>query len=238
MSIESLGFKKADMSVMHRLIVNVMAREKSGKTHFALTAPGPIVLFNFDFGLEGVINKFNKKPIYASEYRINEISPDKYAAEWERFKRENKAAMNEKQVRTIIWDTGTEVWELIRMARFGKLTQVMPHQYGPVNSEMRTLVRDAYSSDKNLIVLHKMGIQYVNNNPTDKYVMAGFKDIPYNVQVNCLAWREDGGGDFHLEISDCRQNSDMAGLDMVGDMINFQNLAMMVLPGTSEKDWR
>ena len=65
-------------------------------------------------------------------------------------------ALAEPAVRTISVDTATELWELLRMARFGKLTQVMPYQYGPVNAEFRSLIRMAYASDKNLILLHKM----------------------------------------------------------------------------------
>lgn len=239
-AMAQMGFKPVDpkSSAIKRLIVNITGKEKSGKSNLALTAPGPIALFDFDYGLEGVVEKFaGKKSIYRSEYRISELSADKYISEWERHKKEFRAALSHKGVRTVVEDTGTEMWELVRLARFGKLTQVMPQHYGPVNAELRGLVRDAYSSDKNLIFLHKMTQVYINNQPTKDYAMAGFKDIPYAVQVNCLAWREEGGGDFHLEIQDCRQNSAIAGMDLVGDMINFPQLAMMVYPDTEEDNW-
>lgn len=237
MSIASLGLKKADTKILRRLIVNVVGKEKQGKTNFGLTAPGPIILFDLDYGLEGVVSKFaGQKDIYPTEYRINEISANQFLATWERFKKELVAALKEKEVRSIVVDTGTEMWELIRLARFGKLTQVMPQHYGPVNSELRGLIRDAYSSDKNLILLHKMTEVYRNNQPTGEYAMAGFKDIPYNVQVNVLCWR-DTDGIFHATINDCRQNSDLAGMDLVGDMVNFQTLATLVFPGTEEEDW-
>lgn len=45
---------------MSRVIANVEAKQKAGKTHFCLTAPDPIVFFNFDQGLEGVIEPFKK----------------------------------------------------------------------------------------------------------------------------------------------------------------------------------
>lgn len=240
MSIAQLSFLKqaSPTPAKRRLIVSIMGREKQGKTHVGFTAPGPIAAFDFDYGQEGVIHKFAKdKRIYTSEFRIGEISAEKFNVEWERYKKEYRAALNEKELRSLIIDTNTELWELARMAKFGKLTQVMPHQYGPVNAEMRGLIRDAYSSDKNVIFLHKMSEQYVNNSPTGRYVMAGFKDTPYSVQVNCLVWREEGGGDFHLEVTDCRQNPDVAGMDLTGDMCNFQTLATMIFPDSNEKDW-
>jgi len=38
-------------------------------------------------------------------------------------------------------------------------------------------------------------------------------------------------------VKDCRQNPDVAGMDLVNDMANFQTLATLVFPETIEKDW-
>lgn len=224
--------------------MNVVGKDKSGKTNLALTAPGPLAVFDYDYGMEGVINKFSHKSIYVQEYLINEITPDKYVMMWEKFKKDFMYVLDDKSVKSIITDTGTEMWELARLARFGKLTQVMPHNYGPVNAEVRALIRNAYSSSKNVIFLHKMTEQYVNDKPTGKYVMAGFKDMPYAVQINMLAWREDEGGPFHAEITNCRHDPTLVGMDFVSDlqpdgidMVNFPMIAMSVFPGTTEEDW-
>lgn len=231
--------KKTTSEVVRRLIMSIVGREKSGKTNLGLTAPDPIAILDFDYGLEGVVQKFSGKKVYTSEYRINEISADKFKSEADRFKKEYRALLADKFIRSIIVDTGTEMWELFRMAAFGKLTQVMPHQYGPVNGEVRSLIRDAYSSNKNVIFLHKMGEKYLNNQPTGQYIMAGFKDMPYAVQVNCLMWREtDGDRSFHCEITDCRQEPFIVGVDLIDSMITFQTLATMVFPGTNEEEWK
>ena len=68
--MEEAGFHKAETIETHkRLIVSIAALEKCGKTHFALTAPGPIAYFNFDIGVEGVIGKFCKdKSIWVTDY--------------------------------------------------------------------------------------------------------------------------------------------------------------------------
>jgi len=64
--------------------------------------------------------------------------------EWTRMKDAAYAIIDNLKFRTLIFDTGTEAWELCRMARFGKLAQVMPQHYTEVNSEFRALVKAAY----------------------------------------------------------------------------------------------
>lgn len=44
-----------------RVIANIEGPQKSGKDHFCFTAPDPIVVFNFDCGLEGTVEKFFAK---------------------------------------------------------------------------------------------------------------------------------------------------------------------------------
>lgn len=239
--LSGTGFKEADPSIKKRLLVAVEALEKEGKTHFALTAPGPIAVFDFDTGMEGVVHKFaRQKKIYVSDYRrlgnVMTNTPDNWILLWEKFKREYIATMEAPEIRTVVMDTATEVWELLRMARFGKLTQVMPYHYGPVNAEYRELLRKAYSTEKNLILLHKMKDEYVNDKRTGSLKRSGFSDTGYMVQVNVRMWRDEDSL-FHLFVKDCRQNPDVAGMDLVNDMANFQTLATLVFPETTEKDW-
>ena len=235
------GFKEADTGVKLRILVGVEALEKEGKTHFALTAPGPLAVFDFDTGMEGVVHKFaGKKKIYVSDYRrlgnVMTNTPENWVLLWEKFKREYIAAMDAPEIRTVVLDTATEVWELLRMARFGKLTQVMPYHYGPVNAEYRELIRKAYASGKNLILLHKMKDEYVNDKRTGQLKRSGFSDTGFLVQVNVRLWRDEDNN-FHLYVKDCRQNPDANGMDLMNDMANFPTLATIVFPGTEEGDW-
>ena len=54
--------------------------------------------------------------------------------------------------------------------------------------------------------------------------------------MNVRMWRDEDSL-FHLFVKDCRQNPDVAGMDLVNDMANFQTLATLVFPETIEKDW-
>ncbi len=229
-----------------RLIMAVGGREKQGKTHFALTAPGPIAYFDLDIGTEGVVNKFiaggkkiahndfNYHSIKSARGQSGPVDVAKYAEMWERLRADFVAVLDTTGIRTVIVDTATEVWELLRLARFGKLSQVMPHQYGPVNAEYRELLRLAYQSDKNVVLLHKMKAEYVNDKRTGGYERAGFSDTGFMVQVNVRCWRRlngDGQLAFGLTVDDCRQNADVAGLELEQPMCDWDTLSGMIHSG-------
>lgn len=253
------GFKRSDQEVARRLICSIDGLDKQGKTHFGLTAPGPMAIINTDDGLDGVIQKFHKKKeILVADYKVdfgsNRIAKPTLEQQqelanqcdkiWRNIMKDYKEALD-GGARTVLCDTGTELWEILRMARFGKLTQIMPHHYGPVNAEFRDFIRMAYdktvarghSCDVNLILQHKLKDEYKNGADgkgvkTGEYERAGMKDIAYLVQVAAVAWREDGlpvPDCFHLTVTNCRQNADMTGQDLQGDMASFPVLAGAVL---------
>lgn len=247
-NLAAAGFQKMTADVRKRLIVNVEGKQKSGKTHFALTAPGPIAYFGLDIGEEGVVGKFVSlgKEIYSADDKIrvpNVISmtpagPTIDAAPaWDKMKQAVTAACDSKFIRTIVWDTATEVWELIRLARFGKLTQVLPVMYGPVNAEMRGLLRLAYDSDKNFILLHKLKNEYVNDKRTGNLERAGFSDTEYIVQVNLRTFYDSEAQEFGVEVVNARQNMQLCGEVYTGDLCSFPMLATMILDGTELGDW-
>jgi len=242
------GFTPKKASTRRRIIAQVEGHEKTGKTHFAFTAPGPIAYFGLDTGEEGVIEKFlaDGKEIITPDESIRvpnivEMSADgpkmDAVAAWEQMKKAYSACCRSPQVRSIVWDTATEVWELIRLARFGKLAQVMPVQYSPVNAEMRGLIRLAYDSDKNFIMLHKVKPEYVNDKKTGKFERAGFSDTQYLVQLNLRTEYDHESGLFGVTVLNCRQNMTLCDLKFEGDLCSFPMLATMIMPNTSPADW-
>jgi len=240
--MKKAGFESARGRVSKpRLIMAISGLEKQGKTHFALTAPGPIAMFSVDIGEEGVVQKFDDKEVWVMDVAGvgDEDSPDDSEKEWARFKKSFDQMLRTASVRTIILDTATEIWELLRMAKFGKLTQVMPYQYGPVNKIYRMMVRSAYEFDKNLILIHKLKSKYVNDKRTGEYEPAGFNDTPFLVQVNATVYRysPEDGGEFAIQIKDCRQNPDMAGFEADGPLCNFPMIAQMILPSVNAGEW-
>jgi len=241
--LQQLGFEPVSGDVRPRLIAAVSGLEKQGKTHLALSAPGPIAVINMDIGLEGVVGKFLASGKSISTINLGVPKTQEAAlAEWDRWVKAYRGALRSREIRTLVVDTETESWELIRMARFGKISQVKPHHYGPVNAEYAGLLREAYDSDKNLILLRKMKPKYVNDKRTAEYEPSGFSGVPFLVQVLCQVYRDepDDSGEpppFHCYIKDCRQNSDLAGMDLEGEMCGFSMLAQLVLPDVDLDVW-
>lgn len=243
---KQVGFVLADSAVHRRLIINAEGEDKSGKNHFGFTAPGPIFEHSFDIGNEGVVEKFqNKKKIYIAEYEL-ELQPGEAAAQevaeaadkvWANFISNYRDGLSSCGNGTTLIDTGTEMWELLRLARFGKLTQVMPHHYGPVNKEMQEAIREGFGHNCNVIFLHKLKDEWENytdasgkekGRKTGRKSRVGFSDMPFLVQINLRCERverEGGGSDFQITIDDCRQNPDINGMSLPND---FDTLMGMV----------
>jgi len=263
-ALQRAGFKPAETQVRHRLIVSIEGDEKTGKNNFAFTAPSPIAVISFDQGLEGVVEKFAagtalvggakvpKKEIFVKEIKLPPLvtggtrdnvsmgAPGfDYKKAWDSFVADFQALLD-AQVSTIIWDTATEVYELQRLFRFDKLSEVPPNKWGPLKAEYRELIRRAYNSHTNLILLHKTQPEYVNDARTGRRVISGLTDIGFVVQVNLKTFRVDiegGGSEFSIKVLDCRQNSKLNGEVLGGVMCSFPFLAASVFEDTVPGDW-
>lgn len=233
-----------------RLIMRIGGLEKDGKTHFALTAPGPIGILDCDRGLEGVAEKFvvAGKEIHMKNYRkMPNRTQDDHEARWDAVERDHRILLADRAIRSILWDTDTEMWEIIRMAYFGKLTQIKSHHYGEVNATFRKLIDEAFDADKNLILISRYKKQYVKKSTTSddsvwngKYDAAGFSELPSIVQVNLraqLVRDEDGVCAPTITVVNCRQNMGINGEVFEGDGACFSWIAANIIGGTSPEEW-
>lgn len=245
-------FKKAGIQQKKRLIVCNDAMPKCGKTRFGLTMPGPLAIINLDEGLDSVIQEFqDKKEIYVSDHRKGVVDiknmkaggksvADAAAEEWAKVKGAYMEGLEE--ARSVLVDTGTEFYELLRLAAFGKLTQVMPHQYGVVNREMKAMIDLAYDSSANVMFTHRLKREYVDDKSTKNMIRAGWGDFGYECQVVVRQWKdasEPFPDRFHMMMTDCRipAGSQLEGEDYMGEMVNFPFLASMIF-GNDLEDWQ
>lgn len=247
----TLGFGTTESIIKPRLIMSVEGHEKRGKTHFACTAPGPTAYFNLDVGSEGVIEKFGDKiipyPMYLPISADTTEDLKKEAREiWDNFTKAYNRVQQMKYIRTVIVDTASELWELVRIAWYGKTTQVMPYQYTPLNAEFKKLVNSALTGDKNVIFLHRLKPVYINDKRTKEYERAGWGEMGYKVQVSCKVGRTDAYEDddgkevpvsFHANVRECRQKPEMNGQWFEGDMCNFPMVAAMIMPDIDPEYW-
>jgi len=246
MAVKGFGEAKKTGGWAKRLVIAVDGKERTGKTTFGLSAPGPLAFFPLDPGMEGVVEKAIKSKkillpldekgnVETFDYR-DATSQKDYERLWDKFKSLYYEGLGSKEIKSIIIDTSTEAWELLRMTRFGRLAQVQPHNYGPVNAEFRDMIKQIYKTDKNLILIHKLKNEYINDKRTGEMERAGFGDTGYLVQINTtLSWTQEEG--FKMLVKDCRQNMDIAGMVIAEPMNSFPYLAVQVYPDSDIEDW-
>jgi len=238
------GFEVYQPSTDRSLIIATSGLQKRGKTHFALTAPGPIAVISLDIGgIRDVADKFKNKTIYRYEVK----KPDKSDnADWkgllagiqERYFR----VLDNKMVQTIVMDTGSDMWEIFRMAHLGRLEKVPPLKYTELNRDFADFIRAAYDSHCNLILTHKVKKEYVSKPGSDmgswngKYERAGFGDIDFLAQIvlehDRVTTKDENGTpstEFIVRILDCRINPSVIGMELQGpDMCTFEFLKDLV----------
>lgn len=229
-------FQQPEFTRPRRLILSVEGPQKVGKTTLALTAAdeGLLALLNYDYGLEGVIDQFKGKPIMvmnldhpASMAKDDGMAEEDYKKAWSKAKDAYCTALNDKRVKVVAVDTGSELWEGIRLSGLGRLGKVLPQKYGEVNAEMRKLIRDAYERpDLNLILLHPMRDEYAGNERTGKQIFSGFQGVPGLVQMVLRMWKS--GNEYGGTIIDCRQKRALEGLDLPAAVLTFPQLLRLV----------
>jgi hypothetical protein len=246
------GFTKANKKAIRRLIFAIDGPEKSGKTNFVLTMPEPVAVINTDIGLDGVVQRWqDDKDIWVLDVDVSlqdlkTLTPRDAAQEadkaWRKILKAYRDVLGE--AKSVVFDNATECWEILRMARFGKLDQVKPHHYGPVNAEYRDLIRSSYDQGvTNLGLIHKIKDEYTDDKRTGRRVRAGFSDTGFLVQANLSCWRETGKDaaafpdNFHVDVIDCRQNMEIAGMSLTGADAAFPQLAALVFPDSKPEDW-
>lgn len=240
--MQKAGFVQTLPKTRKRLIIATDGREKTGKTRFALTAPGPIVFINFDYGLEGpLLDEFGSKIAairsFGSHLEQGKMPTQKQAEDiWLEVANAFVVALRSK-ARTVVVDTFSDAWDWARLAHFGKFTQVQPHHYGDINDMTRRLLMECHKHDSNVILIHKNKEEYKNNSPTGAMKRAGMKDMGYAVHANATHYF-DVNRRFTMRMADVRQNMDLAGVEFEGDQVSFPYIAEMVFPNTTEKDWK
>lgn len=214
--LKEAGFTEPPSEVVNkRAVVSVTAMEKEGKTHFALTGPQPLVYFDVDAGSEGVIEAHKAMGKEILVYRLRVVKEEDQAQwekQWEDLKDKLVAAWG-LPFGTVIVDTKTELYELVRLVKFGKLSQISSYQYDRTNKEIRELIRLAYESSMSTVFIHKMRPVYLNDKRTGDYEPKGWGDMPFNVQANLFPFCMEEGDKivFKVKVKDCRLNAKMRG---------------------------
>lgn len=211
--LQSTSFKRATSRVPQRIIALVTGQTNTGRTHLTFTAPGPIAYQGIEMGDEGVKEQFaDDKVIMVSHYIAEVIrkldqtdAKEKEKAQKEasniyhKFATDFVAALKSPDIKTIVWDTGSQLGELSRVAAFGRLTKVLPRDWTDQKYEFSKLVQMAYAYDKNFLVIAKLGAVYRDDKKTGELEPKGMSDVLYLFPTIVRTYTEmesvDGGDD-------------------------------------------
>lgn len=244
------GFALPAKEPKRRLIMSCNGPQKSGKTNLGLWMPGPLAVQSFDTGLEGVIEKHPNRPavVGVKDYNFDQESMSEgellKAAEpvWNAWVKDFNELI-ESGVRSILWDRADEVWEVVRLKEWGKLT-AKPQFYSVVNAQYRQLVRKAFNADINLFMINAVKDEWETiivegkekPRPSGQVVVAGYKDKGYLTQAEIWMSREGKPPVFTATINDSRHNAGIIGMEYKDADITFARIASDIF-GNDEEDW-
>ena len=240
-------WKQAPTEITRRNVFTLVFGDTgTGRTTYALTAPGPIALLHSSEKLEGIVqaqasNKDIKMFDFGGSFTGDpqEIS-DQAVLVWEAFKEAYYDAFN--WAKTIVIDTDTELWELIRLARFGGLKPSggrVDANYGPVNAEWSALWKHSRSKNVNVISIGQTKPEYVGKSgmgqATGRMIRAGQKSMPFFADVIVLTGKNDDG-EFTSEIKKAWYNAACEGVEFTDDMCDFATV-MSTITDTDMSEW-
>lgn len=217
---------------------------QAGKSSLAFSAPGPIALIDAGEKVRGVVERFvaqgkkirrvNYGGMFKGDPKTRALAAN---ACIERF----KAAILDSMgwAKTIIIDTHTEAWEILRMARFGTLTPQgeIKSMYGPVNAEWTSIFKPFRIDPKcNLITVGMEAEAYKADKATGKMKQAGQKDFPYCADVRVRMGRNKDGG-FVATLEKAWMNAMLEGSEYTDEEITFSRI-MSDITETPEEEWQ
>ena len=218
--------------------------EKTGKTTLAGSGDDPVYLLSIDRGSEVLALKSAGRQIYMRKYLSpREAQPGQHEQVWAQFKSDFYGVLKVGKG-TLIVDTETSMYEIIRLARFGKLTQVTPEQYGPINAELTAMMDAAFETEMNIIMVRRTAAEYAGRQRTGGWEDRGWNQMPFIMDMRiwtyrcmagmCQVMRMDGkstlhpaGNGFHARIRDSRWRHELVGMDYSTEPPNLLSLQVI-----------
>ena len=252
-------------------VIALAGIEGTGKTTWALTGPKPLLYQGTDFGTDGIIQKADGQIIRpkGGDYKIEipfeyRAFVDRKETDKERQVREGRLAnfVHEKfyvpfyedfikgldaGVRTVVWDSASEIWEFIRLSVFGRTGTNRPDLNAEANAKFRELVRMANVRNVNLIMINHLKKRFdsyfdasgnVKWRPTNEWTMEGNDKCPRLVAMNL--WTEFTPGDaltgtdpvFNLKVKKNRDHAEYVGQTLPA--LPFIELMGLLVPEVDE----
>lgn len=240
----------------HNFCAGQTVVHNSGKTSWWLGAPGPILVQTLDQGLEGVAETFTRvKDIYVAKYDLGRLdvefshalaveARDKFT---EDFESGIKAAIK-GNLRTIIWDRESDMWDLFFFAEFGTddaFAAAPAKDWDRLKGKIRRLISMAKEINVNFGMIQGMKNEWGSSinpkngkkqsSPTGNRITAGMEGINALAHVEIEHVRT--GGDFGINVGKSRGPGSRSVQDKHFDNVSFADFAQLVFPESDESEW-
>lgn len=248
-----------------RLMIGADGPADTGKSEFALSAPGPILWLCLDRGIDGVLDNPNPPATRCKDLvmkviavpKATQMSQPQFLDYWNQFYGEYKRALEHPDIRTLLLDGDSDSWELQRLAEFGRLSKVPPNLYDNVNAARRAMYARAWDSGKIVIATNRVRKVFVtkinpitqkpelNNSGNEvrewdgNYERQGFSDQEYLWGIQLRHMKRDGksGPEWGIRITKCKADNALVGQELWGEYCNMESLVQTVYPQIPLKDW-
>lgn len=238
-SINENDIQLLDDKIQPRLTVCVHGRTKHGKTQFALTAPGDLGIISLDVNCKPVAKKYlqnnpESKNIHVAEFMRSALSQiediNNLKAHWNKVRDAHYKMLDMKSIRTIIWDTHTQMWEDCKLAYVGRekpdlsaevdaqgnptgkkfsTRKTMPRDLGEAKRDIREMINAC--GDKNLVILCTAKDVWTNDVKTTDIERVGMPGVEYLSQCEVMLFRDALSGEYVGRILGSTANSDLRG---------------------------
>lgn len=189
-----------------KLDIGVYGKPKTGKTHFALSAPGPIFFIDTEGGTGPLEHKFadDKDIAIHTIKKVGDDYSQDHVKAWEEFQETvNMLLENQDKFETVVVDSTTDIWNYVRNYCKVKIWNKSPEErldqqwdWGEINSRYTNTVQKLLGADFHVIFTARSKQEYAAaGEPTGNYDPKWQKRTTHwlNVVVqNQKSW-QDGG---------------------------------------------
>lgn len=234
----------SDLSPDDKPCITVHGLDNSGKTRLAISAPDPIGVLALDKNSKRTVEKeaelLNKVVIVNSTPFLSDKEAIKLAlvedpnevkkAYTEVYKRTLDSGMrlaDHNDIRTVVIDTGSQLFDYVLFAHFGRRTQIPPTSRAAANQDMIDFMNALRS--KNVVIIHRSKEIWKSTGATDKqgnpikepsgkFELEGFKNVGYFctaafelINKKTAKTLEEK---FRVKVITCKTNSMLEGQDL------------------------
>lgn len=255
--------KKAG-SKFRRLLIGTEGETDTGKTEWALSAPGPGVVVCLDRGFDALFDNPRPPPTRRSDFGFKVISAPTatqakqpvYLEHFLKFRDAFYQGLDNPECRTVVVDGDSDSWELQRLAEHGRLTGIYPAtKYTDVYAARRGIINRAWDAGKIVIATNKLGAEYktlfnADGTPvldqvtkeekrekTGRLERKGFPDQQYLWQIQLRHLYNAEKGIWGIEILKAKADPSLVGYRLWGKDCNFAGLVSVVYPYVDPKEW-